>query len=178
MVMTQHVFFRFEFYSFVLQVFLCLSLGNMRAIKRVDMKRKKATGSFNSIMKFRREIEIMKEVQHPHVIRLYETFEDPKYVYLVMELCQGGELFDRIVELGHFTEGQVVHVTKVLLTTVNYLHKKKIMHRDLKPENFVFVEKDRPVESSTLKLIDFGLATTFDDSKVKSTKAGTPYYVF
>ncbi len=155
-----------------------LPTGNLRAIKMVDMESKNATGSFNSIMKFRQEIEIMKQVQHPHVIRLYETFEDKNYIYLVMELCQGGELFDRIVQQGHFTEGQVASITKDLLTTLNYLHKKKIMHRDLKPENFLFVEKNRSIESSTLKLIDFGLATTFHDSRVKFTKAGTPYYVF
>ena len=119
----------------------------------------------------------MKFVDHPNIIKLFETFEDTRFIYLVMELCQGGELFDRIIAEGHFTEAQGAQIMKQILRCIFYLHSNGIMHRDLKPENFLFVEANDPIEKSTLKIIDFGLSCKFKEGDFKKTKAGTPYYV-
>eukprot|EP00930_Biecheleria_cincta_P015676 TRINITY_DN12996_c0_g1_i1.p1 TRINITY_DN12996_c0_g1~~TRINITY_DN12996_c0_g1_i1.p1 ORF type:complete len:522 (+),score=141.17 TRINITY_DN12996_c0_g1_i1:38-1603(+) len=126
--------------------------------------------------KFKEEIRIMKLLDHPNIVKLYETYEDKKMVYLVMELCTGGELFDRIIEVGHFTEVQAAIVMQQMLRAVYYMHENSFCHRDLKPENFLFSTKE-PIEQATLKIIDFGLAFEFQPGKDMKTKAGTPFYV-
>ena len=85
---------------------------------------------------------------------------DHKNIYLVMELCTGGELFDRIIESGTMTEKQASIIMRQMLRAINYMHGCNIMHRDLKPENFLFKNKD-PVEKTELKIIDFGLSCEF-----------------
>lgn len=124
--------------------------------------------------RFNQEIEIMKSLDHPNIIRLYETFEDNTDIYLVMELCTGGELFERVVHKRVFRESDAARIMKDVLSAVAYCHKLNVAHRDLKPENFLFLT-DSP--DSPLKLIDFGLAARFKPGKMMRTKVGTPYYV-
>merc|ERR1719460_2395971 len=95
---------------------------------------------------------------------------------MILELCSGGELFDRIIEAGSFTEVQAAIAMQHLFRAIFYMHENHITHRDLKPENFLFTSKE-PIEKCTLKVIDFGLACKFQQDQVLSTKAGTPYYV-
>ena len=113
-----------------------------------------------NIDRFLSEIEILRTVDHPNIVRFHEWCEDEKYFYLVMELCTGGELFDRIVHLGHFKESLAANVFRQILSALRHCHSKKICHRDLKPENFLYdtIELD-----STLKLIDFGVSKIFED---------------
>lgn len=121
----------------------------------------------------------MTKIDHPHVIKLYEIFEDNRYLYLVMEECSGGELFDRIIERinAHkmFTEKEAALMFKQMMSAICYCHAAGICHRDLKPENLLFLGKE---SDSPLKVIDFGLSRIFqkDDHKM-STKVGTAYYV-
>ena len=82
---------------------------------------------------------------------------------LITRLCIGGELFDRIVQIGHFGEKQAAVLFKQILSSLNYCHKMKICHRDLKPENFLFESK---APDSSIKLIDFGLSKIFADSSI------------
>jgi len=89
------------------------------------------------------------------VLKLYEYFEDSKNVYLVTEICKGGELFDRIIEAEFFSEKDAARIFRQILQSLNYCHKQSIAHRDLKPENFLF-ETTEP--DSDLKIIDFGLS--------------------
>ncbi|XP_026192344.1 calcium-dependent protein kinase 2 [Cyclospora cayetanensis] len=144
------------------------STGMQRAVKTISKSQVK------SIERFRREIDIMKSLDHPNVVKLFETFEDHRNIYLVMELCEGGELFDRIIAEGHFTEKRAALLMRQVFSAVNYLHSNHIMHRDLKPENFLFLSSAR---DSPLKIIDFGLSCRFKPGEFVSTKAGTPYYV-
>jgi len=144
--------------------------GNSRAVKTISKAHMK------NIDRFKQEIEIMKMMDHPNIIKLFESFEDQRNIYLVMELCLGGELFDRIIELGHFSEVQAATVMQHIFRAIYYMHENKVTHRDLKPENFLFVSKE-PLERTQLKIIDFGLACMFRAGSVLSTKAGTPYYV-
>lgn len=124
--------------------------------------------------RFRQEIEIMKSLDHPNIVRLYETFEDRTDFYLVMEHCTGGELFDRLVHQGVFTEALACRIMRQILAAVAYCHAHRVAHRDLKPENFLFLH-DNP--ESPIKLIDFGLAARFRPGHPMRTRAGTPYYV-
>ena len=96
--------------------------------------------------------------EHPHVVRIKGTYEDNVFVHLVMELCGGGELFDRIVQKGQYSEHQAAQLMKVIVGVVEACHSLGVMHRDLKPENFLF---DSPAEDATLKAIDFGLSVFY-----------------
>jgi calcium-dependent protein kinase len=149
-----------------------VSTKDVRAIKRVS-KRKAS-----DIKRLRQEIAIMKMMDHPNIISLFETYEDKMFIYLVMELCTGGELFDRIISEGHFTEAQAATVMQQMLQSIFYMHRHKpaVCHRDLKPENFLFATQD-PIEKNRLKLIDFGLSKTINPGEGLHTRAGTPYYV-
>ncbi|OEU16993.1 Pkinase-domain-containing protein [Fragilariopsis cylindrus CCMP1102] len=127
----------------------------------------------------KREISILKEVKHPHIIELVDVFEDPKYLHLVTELCTGGELFDRIIEKsqsleGHYSEHDAALIIRDILDAIAYCHSKGIVHRDLKPENFLFSTKS---EGAPIKIIDFGLSRHNDANHAMKTKVGTPYYV-
>lgn len=124
--------------------------------------------------RFRQEMEIMKCLDHPNIVRLFESFEDSKDIYLIMDFCAGGELFDRLVDLGTFDEALASRIMLQILQAVSYCHSRHVAHRDLKPENFLFLNKSA---WSGLKLIDFGLATRFKEGEALRTKAGTPYYV-
>lgn len=141
-----------------------------RAIKTMSK------ANMKHVVRFQQEIAIMKSMDHPNIIKLYETFEDRKHIYLAMELCTGGELFDRIIEVGQFTERDAAITVQQMLSAVFYMHKRQVCHRDLKPENFLFLTKG-PIASNLLKIIDFGLSKCFDHDVPMNTKAGTPYYV-
>lgn len=107
----------------------------------------------------RREIQIMHHLAgHSNVISIRGAYEDSVAVHLVMELCTGGELFDRIVGRGHYTERKAAQLARTIIGVVETCHSLGVMHRDLKPENFLFVNEQ---EDSPLKTIDFGLSVFF-----------------
>jgi calcium-dependent protein kinase len=105
----------------------------------------------------------LQTLDHPNVIKLYEFFEDEKNVYLITEMCKGGELFERIIARECFTEVEAAKVFKQVLMALNYCHSLNIVHRDLKPENFLFVSEDNETE---LKIIDFGLSKVLVKGKL------------
>jgi len=146
------------------------STGATRAVKSISKAQMK------NLERFKQEIAIMKIMDHPNIIKLFESFEDHRHIYLVLELCCGGELFDRIIDSGHFTEVQAAIVMQHMFRAIFYMHENHICHRDLKPENFLFTTKEE-IEKTHLKVIDFGLACKFSSDQVLTTKAGTPYYV-
>lgn len=122
-----------------------------------------------------REVAIMHVLSHPNVIQLYEVFYEPKTVTLVMELVSGGELFDRIVDKGSYSEKDAAGVVAQLCSALGYMHDKNIVHRDLKPENLLYA---LPAPDETLKLADFGLARTMaQGGQMMKTACGTPGYV-
>ncbi len=121
------------------------------------------------------EINILKELDHPNIVRFYETYIDYKYIHIVMQLCTGGELFDRIVKLEKFSEKDAAELMKKILSAVQHLHKHNICHRDLKPENFLFKNNK---ENAEIKIIDFGLSKKFSNQEENMTTiVGTPFYV-
>eukprot|EP01016_Furgasonia_blochmanni_P042442 TRINITY_DN563_c0_g2_i7.p1 TRINITY_DN563_c0_g2~~TRINITY_DN563_c0_g2_i7.p1 ORF type:complete len:335 (-),score=102.81 TRINITY_DN563_c0_g2_i7:569-1510(-) len=120
------------------------------------------------------EVQILKQLDHPNIIKVYEFYEDKKFLYIVTELCSGGELFDKIEKEGGFKEKQAAQTVKQILRAVCYCHKNNIMHRDLKPENVLYDAKE---DDATLKVIDFGTSIAFDPNKAQKSKLGTPYYI-
>jgi calcium-dependent protein kinase len=120
------------------------------------------------------EINILKEIDHPNIIKMYEFFEDEKRYYLVTEICKGGELFDEILQRGKFSERDAAVLMKQVLQCINYCHQNHIIHRDLKPEN-ILLEQNK--EFDQIKIIDFGTSLVFDPSRTLDEKLGTPYYI-
>ncbi|CAL9194537.1 unnamed protein product [Musa hybrid cultivar] len=121
----------------------------------------------------RREIQIMHHLSgHPNVISIKEAYEDAVAVHVVMELCAGGELFDRIIQKGHYTERKAAELARVIVGVVEACHSMGVMHRDLKPENFLFVNQ---MEDAPLKTIDFGLFSF--SGEIFTDVVGSPYYV-
>jgi len=128
------------------------------------------------LKQLKEEIEIMRLLDHPNIIRFMETFEDRLCIYLVMELCVGGELFDRICQAGSLSEAVASHCAWQMLLAVNYLHQNRITHRDMKPENWLLSTK-ADMKDAPLKLIDFGISKRFEPGQFLRTRAGTPNYV-
>lgn len=123
----------------------------------------------------RNEINVLKRISagHPNIVTLHDYFETLNNLYLVTDLCQGGELFDRICAKGQYYERDARHLVMVVLQGVDYLHSHGIVHRDLKPENLLFKSSD---ENSDLLIADFGLSRVIDDTKFNAltTTCGTP----
>eukprot|EP00933_Yihiella_yeosuensis_P035549 TRINITY_DN29122_c1_g1_i1.p1 TRINITY_DN29122_c1_g1~~TRINITY_DN29122_c1_g1_i1.p1 ORF type:complete len:320 (+),score=52.79 TRINITY_DN29122_c1_g1_i1:149-1108(+) len=143
-------------------------LRAVRVISKTEVK---------NFERLNREVAIMKMMHHPNIIKLFETFDDDTNMYLVLEFCNSEELFDRLVNTGHFKEVEAAILMKQILGAVHYLHGNHICHRDLKPENFLLSDKGPVRMENRLKLIDFGLSCKFSKDCVLTTQAGTPYYV-
>lgn len=122
-----------------------------------------------------REINIMKDLDHENIVKLYHVFKEPKKINLVMALVEGGELFDAIVEDGNFTEKKAARVMTQLCKALDYMHDRKIVHRDLKPENLLLKSKDK--DNINIMVADFGLARVVSPTDMMKTACGTPGYV-
>ncbi|CAD8152911.1 unnamed protein product [Paramecium octaurelia] len=125
-----------------------------------------------------RELDILTQLDHPNIIKVFEEYEDDMYYHFVMEYCSGGELLERIVEKGYIGESESKVIMQQLFSAINYLHSMGIAHRDLKPENILFASKDK---DAPIKVIDFGLSKKFRNINQKlqrmNSKVGTPIYV-
>jgi calcium/calmodulin-dependent protein kinase I len=139
------------------------------AVKVIDKEALK-----DDIKLLKREVEIMKQVNHNNILKLNEIYEDEQKVYIVMELVQGSELFDRVVDKGFYTEKQAKNIVLQILSAIAYLHNVGIAHRDLKPENLLCSGDG---DEEVVKLADFGLAKMFNGEEELMTSCGTPGYV-
>eukprot|EP00382_Lankesteria_abbotti_P000717 CAMPEP_0113844434 /NCGR_PEP_ID=MMETSP0372-20130328/236_1 /TAXON_ID=340204 /ORGANISM="Lankesteria abbotti" /LENGTH=637 /DNA_ID=CAMNT_0000813439 /DNA_START=216 /DNA_END=2129 /DNA_ORIENTATION=- /assembly_acc=CAM_ASM_000359 len=125
------------------------------------------------------EIEVLKSLDHPNIIKVFEVYEDYNSMYIIMELCEGGELLDRIVAAQQrgktLTECYVAVLMEQLTNALTYFHSKRVAHKDLKPENILFQDK---TAGSPIKVIDFGLAEIFERHETHSANAaGTALYM-
>jgi calcium-dependent protein kinase len=147
--------------------------GIIRAVKTID---KTSVEQSNDRDRLLSEVAVLKMLDHPNIMKLYEFYEDSKHYHLVMELYTGGELFDKVLELSHFSESLAADVMKQVLSGVTYCHKHQIVHRDLKPENLLLESKEK---NAQIKIIDFGTSKVFagEGGKKMNQKLGTPYYV-
>jgi calcium-dependent protein kinase len=132
--------------------YACKSIAKRKLISKEDVE------------DVRREIQIMHHLSgHKNVVSIKGAYEDQLYVHIVMELCQGGELFDRIIQRGHYSERKAAELTKIIVGVVEACHSLGVIHRDLKPENFLLANKD---DDLSLKAIDFGLSVFFKPGMV------------
>ncbi|XVF51070.1 hypothetical protein PTKIN_Ptkin04bG0154800 [Pterospermum kingtungense] len=147
--------------------------GQSAAVKIIS-KAKMTTAI--SVEDVRREVKIMKALSgHKHMIKFHDAFEDANNVYIVMELCEGGELLDRILSRGgRYTEGDAKKIVIQILSVVAFCHLQGVVHRDLKPENFLFTSRD---EDAPMKIIDFGLSDFIRPDQRLSDIVGSAYYV-
>ncbi|XWS48636.1 hypothetical protein CRYUN_Cryun13aG0093200 [Craigia yunnanensis] len=129
-----------------------------------------------SVEDVRREVKILKALSgHKHMIKFHDAFEDANNVYIVMELCEGGELLDRILSRGgRYTEGDAKNIVVQILSVVAFCHLQGVVHRDLKPENFLFTTRD---EDAPMKIIDFGLSDFIRPDQRLNDIVGSAYYV-
>jgi len=143
--------------------------SQVRAIK-VVAKHSISAKDKNQLME---EVRLLSNLDHPNIVKIYELIEDDKNFYIVSELLTGGELFDRILQLDHFTEQAAACIMYQVLSAVAYCHKFGVVHRDLKPENILF----DTLNDDTVKVIDFGLAQAFKPTQRMHGVIGTAYYI-
>lgn len=125
------------------------------------------------IASLREEVAVLQSIEHPNIIKLYNFYEEKKMFYMVIELMEGGELFERIVKKTFYNEKEARDLIRILLDALAYLHHRHIVHRDLKPENLLLKS---PYNDFDIKLADFGFAKKVN-GKSLDTQCGTPGYV-
>ncbi|CAM9187931.1 unnamed protein product [Ectocarpus fasciculatus] len=155
----------------IVKVATRISDGQKSAVKVVE-RRNLGKGDLAAL---RSEARLLGELDHPNIVKLHGWHEEEKTLYMALELCEGGELFDRIVSKTFYNEKEARDLVRTLLRTVKHLHDQSIIHRDLKPENLLLVDKE---DNANLKIADFGFAKKHDaSSEVLKTQCGTPGYV-
>ena len=147
-----------------------LTNGQICAVKMIS----KANMSKRELKELAKEIDIVKDLDHPNIMKMYESYEDKSFLYIVTELIEGGELFDELIRRKKLSEEDAASVIKQVLEVLSYCHANNIVHKDLKPEN-VLLEKKKEITS--IKIIDFGTAQKFNPEKKMTEVIGTPYYV-
>lgn len=153
------------------EVVLAEDKRNQKLVAIKCIPKKALEGKANSI---ENEIAVLHKIKHANIVSLEEIFESKTHLYLVMQLVSGGELFDRIIEKGFYTERDASKLIQQILDAVKYLHEMGIVHRDLKPENLLYYSME---EDSKIMISDFGLSKIEGAGSVMSTACGTPGYV-
>ncbi|EXC10389.1 Calcium-dependent protein kinase 17 [Morus notabilis] len=143
--------------------FACKTIAKRKLVNKEDIE------------DVRREVQIMHHLTgQPNIVELKGAYEDKHSVHLVMELCAGGELFDRIIAKGHYTERAAASLLRTIVQIVHTCHSMGVIHRDLKPENFLLLNKN---EDSPLKATDFGLSVFYKQGEVFKDIVGSAYYI-
>ena len=153
--------------------FSVVKLGENKLTKEkvaIKILQKRRIKSKEEYIRINREIEMLKSLNHPNVIKIYKILEDSKTFYIIMEYCQNGELFNRIVQKQHLNENEAAFFYYQLINGLEYIHQNNIVHRDLKPENLLLSKDD------VLKIIDFGLSNYSKLNMLLGTPCGSPCY--
>ncbi|KAK8916746.1 CDPK-related kinase 3 [Platanthera zijinensis] len=147
--------------------------GHIVAVKIISKAKMTTTVAIEDV---RREVKILKALSgHKNLVKFYDACEDALNVYIVMELCEGGELLDRILSRGgRYMEEDAKGIVSQILSVVAFCHLQGVVHRDLKPENFLFTTRD---ENAPMKLIDFGLSDFIRPDERLNDIVGSAYYV-
>mmetsp|Transcript_5142 Transcript_5142/g.5098 ORF Transcript_5142/g.5098 Transcript_5142/m.5098 type:complete len:229 (+) Transcript_5142:3-689(+) len=160
------------------EIRLCTDLrtGDTRAVKIISKAGlNKAEVDSRSVF---HEVEILKTLDHPNILKTFEYFEDRSNFYIVMEYCQGGDLFDKVSQLLVFTEKQAAKIMSQVFSGLSYLHSRGVIHRDMKPENVVIVDELEGNEDDLqIKIIDFDNATFYEINTQISGSYGTTLYM-
>lgn len=140
--------------------------SSLRAVK-IIIKKKFSEKQRHKLIK---EVMILKSLDHPNIVKIYEYFQDKEYIYIVMELVRGKELYQYITEAAPLSENLSAVIFRQVLSAVSYMHMRNVVHRDLKPENILF-------DGSVIKIIDFGTAKKFSPAKKMRGFHGSSYYI-
>jgi len=155
---------------------LCINkcTGEKYAVKIIDKKKFALNHGSSRSDALMDEVKILKALSHPHVIKIYDTYETEQHLYLVLELITGGDLFDKIVDQKcGYSEPRARTIFGQILNAISYLHSNNIVHRDLKPENILLARK----EEDNIKISDFGLSRVIGEGSFMKTLCGTPQYL-
>ena len=146
------------------------STGDSYAVKIIDQTTQLAAWGPSSMA--RREVELLSALNHPNIIHFIDVYEDTQFLYVVMEKCSGGEVFQHVVKQKRLHESEVADLCRQMFSAIEYIHSLQIIHRDIKAENFLYTGDGR------IKLIDFGLAIKAPGIKLPlSDVVGSPHYM-
>ena len=147
--------------------------GSICAMKVI---KKKYSCSTSEEKEIRNEINILRMMDHPNILKIFEFYSNEKEYSIVTELCPMGELFDQIINKGPFDEKYAAYILYQVFLAVNYCHKMHILHRDLKPENILIVDKTE-TGYPVIKVCDFGTSKIFETGSVERKVVGSSYYI-
>ncbi|CAI8586872.1 unnamed protein product [Vicia faba] len=143
--------------------YACKSISKRKLVNKADKE------------DIKREVQLMQHMSgQPNIVEFKGAYEDRNHVHVVMELCAGGELFDRIIAKGHYSERAASSICRQIVNVVHICHFMGVMHRDLKPENFLLSSKD---DKAIIKVTDFGLSVFIEEGKIYQDIVGSAYYV-
>lgn len=146
-------------------------LSSEVAIKTIPKKKVKDP------KKIKMEFNILRNLDHAHICKAFECYEDRRNIYLVMDICTGGTLLETLCHQKRFSEGDVANIMRQILSALAYLHSSDFVFRDLKTENVMFASPVKEGDVGNVKLIDFGLCCPFERGMKLAKAAGTPYSV-
>ena len=147
--------------------------GEIRAMKIIN---KSASCSIEDDKEIFNEINILRTMDHPNILKIFEFYSNKESYSIVTELCSGGELFQEIIEKGPFNEKYCAYVMYQIFSAINYCHKMHILHRDLKPENILIAKRDKN-DFPLVKICDFGTSKMFEKGTVQRKLVGSSYYI-
>ena len=147
----------------------------MKIIKKRTTEENSMNGSND--LEILNEINILKQIDHPNVVKIFEFYNSEDAYYLITEYCEGGELFKLISDKKILTEIQCAYLMYQVFSAIKYCHKMKIMHRDLKPENILIYKHDKEKDFFDVKICDFGTSQVFKKGEWQSQPCGSVYYV-
>ena len=147
-------------------------LGIIRAMKRIVRR----TKSIESEIEINNEINLLKSIDHPNIVKIVEFYVTKQAYFIITELCSGGELFDKIMEKEKLDEEHASYIMFQVLSAILFCHNKNIVHRDLKPEN-ILIDREEENGYYNIKIIDFGTAKIFEKDKAEQKVIGSAYYI-
>ena len=145
------------------------------AIRAMKIIKKSETATDDEI-EIINEINILRKIDHPNILKLFEFYSNKEEYAMILELCSGGELYKEIIHKGPFDEGYTSYVMYQIFSAINYCHKSHIIHRDLNPENILIVDKN-DLKYPRIKICDFGTAKMFEKSLMQKNVVGSLYYI-
>jgi calcium-dependent protein kinase len=148
--------------------------GQLCALKKM-IKKEKEKPSIEDEMEVLNEIEMMKKMDHPNIVKIFQFYNTKDAYYIVMEYCAGGELYYEIVNRGKFSEEETSYIMYQILSVVFYCHSNDVVHRDLKPENVLIERKEK--NFLKIKVCDFGTAKIYEKGRVERRIVGSSYYI-
>ena len=140
---------------------------------KIIKKRKNKSNEEKEILN---EIEILKKLDHPKILKIIDFYSKIKKYYIITEYCPEGELFNEIIKVGRFDEGQTAFIINQILKAISYCHRNNIIHRDIKPENIMITKREKN-GCLQVKLIDFGTAKIFEKGQAENRYVGSSYYM-